>query len=121
MVRRALAMSQAALGPDHPDVAQALAVLAALLYDTGRLTEAEPMIRQALAICGVVSGTGACTGAAEMITSGAGATGGCDVLQPSMNIATGNGSSGNDLRLMAFAPCIGRRRGPALRSLVLQS
>ncbi len=38
------------LGPDHPDVAADLSNLAVLLLTTGRLAEAEPLLRRALAI-----------------------------------------------------------------------
>jgi hypothetical protein len=48
--RRALAISEASLGKDHPIVAAALNNLAALLHATNRLGEAEPLYRRALAI-----------------------------------------------------------------------
>ena len=48
--RRALAIWEAALGPDHPHVATALNNLAFLLQATNRLVEAEPLYRRALAI-----------------------------------------------------------------------
>jgi tetratricopeptide (TPR) repeat protein len=50
LMRRALAISEASLGPDHPGVSIRLNNLALLLQDTNRLTEAEPLIRRALAI-----------------------------------------------------------------------
>jgi tetratricopeptide (TPR) repeat protein len=50
MFRRALAIDEASLGPDHPNVAVGLSNLAALLRATNRLAEAEPMFRRALAI-----------------------------------------------------------------------
>jgi len=50
LMRRALAIDEASLGPDHPDVALDLNNLAQLLKDTNRLTEAEPLMRRALAI-----------------------------------------------------------------------
>jgi len=49
-MRRALSIGEAILGPDHPNVATALNNLAALLQDTNRLAEAEPLMRRALAI-----------------------------------------------------------------------
>jgi tetratricopeptide (TPR) repeat protein len=48
--RRALAISETSLGPDHPEVAIRLSNLAALLFATNRLAEAEPLMRRALAI-----------------------------------------------------------------------
>ncbi len=50
LYRRALAIDEKALGPDHPGVATCLSNLAGLLRNTGRYTEAEPFIRRALAI-----------------------------------------------------------------------
>jgi tetratricopeptide (TPR) repeat protein len=50
LYRRALAIYEAALGPDHSDVASVLNNLAELLDDTNRWKEAEPLIRRALAI-----------------------------------------------------------------------
>jgi tetratricopeptide (TPR) repeat protein len=50
LYRRALAIDEASLGPDHPNVAVKLHNLALLLQDTNRLAEAEPLIRRALAI-----------------------------------------------------------------------
>jgi tetratricopeptide (TPR) repeat protein len=50
LLRRALAISEANYGPDHPDVASGLNSLAALLRDTNRLSDAEPLFRRALAI-----------------------------------------------------------------------
>ncbi len=50
MKRRALAIDEKSLGPNHPTVAIALNNLAALLQDTDRLAEAEPLYRRALAI-----------------------------------------------------------------------
>jgi hypothetical protein len=38
------------LGPDHPSVARGLNNLALLLQDTNRLSDAEPLMRRALAI-----------------------------------------------------------------------
>ena len=48
--RRALAILEGSLGPEHPDVAAALSNLAGGLEDMNRLTEAEPLMRRALAI-----------------------------------------------------------------------
>jgi tetratricopeptide (TPR) repeat protein len=49
-MRRALAIDEKSLGPEHPDVARDLNNLAALLLATNRLGEAEPIMRRALAI-----------------------------------------------------------------------
>src|SRR5215472_620473 len=48
--RRALAIDEANLGNDHPEIATDLNNLAQLLKDTNRLGEAEPLMRRALAI-----------------------------------------------------------------------
>jgi tetratricopeptide (TPR) repeat protein len=48
--RRALAIYERTLGPDHSYVATGLNNLARLLYATNRLAEAEPLLRRALAI-----------------------------------------------------------------------
>ena len=48
--RRALAIRERALGPDHPATAQSLNNLALLYRDQGRLAEAEPLWQRALAI-----------------------------------------------------------------------
>ncbi len=50
LMRRALAIDEASLGPDHPDVARDLNNLAQLLQATNRLDEAEPLMRRTLAI-----------------------------------------------------------------------
>ena len=50
LFRRALAIREAALGPDHPDTATSLNNLAVLLRAQGRYAEAEPLLRRALAI-----------------------------------------------------------------------
>jgi len=50
MYRRALAISEASYGSDHPDVANRLHNLAGVLRDTNRLNEAVPIYRRALAI-----------------------------------------------------------------------
>jgi tetratricopeptide (TPR) repeat protein len=50
LYRRALAIDEKALGPDHPDVARDLNNLAALLEDKGDYAGAEPLLRRALAI-----------------------------------------------------------------------
>ena len=47
---RALAIDEASLGKEHPDVAIDLNNLAALYKDTNRLAEAEPLMVRALAI-----------------------------------------------------------------------
>ena len=48
--RRALSIREAALGPDHPDVATSLTNLAALYQVQGRYADAEPLHRRALVI-----------------------------------------------------------------------
>jgi tetratricopeptide (TPR) repeat protein len=50
LYRRALAIDEASLGPDHTNVANHLNNLASLLQDTNRLGEAEPLYRRALKI-----------------------------------------------------------------------
>jgi tetratricopeptide (TPR) repeat protein len=50
LLRRALAVDERSLGPNHPNVATCLNNLAALLHDTNRLKEAESLYRRALAI-----------------------------------------------------------------------
>jgi tetratricopeptide (TPR) repeat protein len=50
LYRRALAIFEASLGLDHPEVATRLNNLAGLLSATNRLGEAEPLYRRALAI-----------------------------------------------------------------------
>jgi hypothetical protein len=50
LYRRALAIGERSLGPDHPKVATDLNNLASLLRATNRLGEAEPLYRRALAI-----------------------------------------------------------------------
>jgi len=50
LMHRALAISEASFGPDHPTVATRLSNLAALLQATNRLAEAEPLMRRALVI-----------------------------------------------------------------------
>ena len=49
-MRRALAIDEASLDTQHPDVARDLNNLAQLLQATNRLAEAEPLMRRALAI-----------------------------------------------------------------------
>jgi hypothetical protein len=49
-VRRALGIDEASYGKDHPSVAIRLNNLAALLQDTNRLGEAEPLMRRVIAI-----------------------------------------------------------------------
>jgi tetratricopeptide (TPR) repeat protein len=50
LLRRALAIDERSLGPEHPNVAIRLNDLALLLKATSRLGEAEPLMRRALAI-----------------------------------------------------------------------
>jgi Tetratricopeptide repeat len=50
LLRRALAIDEKSLGPDHPNVARDLNNLARLLKDTNHLSEAEALMRRALAI-----------------------------------------------------------------------
>jgi tetratricopeptide (TPR) repeat protein len=50
LYRRALAIDEKVLGPDHPEVANTLNNLAVLLEARGDYTEAEPLYRRALAI-----------------------------------------------------------------------
>ena len=49
-IKRALAISEKALGPEHPDVAISLNNLALLYRAQGRYAEAEPLLKRALAI-----------------------------------------------------------------------
>ena len=48
--KRALAIREKALGPDHADVALSLNNLAALYVAQGRYAEAEPLYKRSLAI-----------------------------------------------------------------------
>ena len=48
--RRALAIQEKALGPEHPDVANTLNSLAGLYDAQGKYTEAEPLLQRSLAI-----------------------------------------------------------------------
>jgi Tetratricopeptide repeat len=50
LAQQALAIREKALGPDHPDVAEALNTLAQLYVRQGRYAEAEPLYKRALAI-----------------------------------------------------------------------
>jgi len=50
LMRRSLAIDEASLGEEHPNVAIRLSNLATLLQDTNRLDEAEPLMRHSLAI-----------------------------------------------------------------------
>jgi tetratricopeptide (TPR) repeat protein len=50
LYRRALAVYEKSLGPEHPNVATGLNNLASLLYNTNRLAEAEPLSRRHLRI-----------------------------------------------------------------------
>ena len=49
-MRRALAISEESLGPEHSGVAIRLNNLALLLRATNRLSEAEPLMRRALSL-----------------------------------------------------------------------
>jgi tetratricopeptide (TPR) repeat protein len=50
LYKRALAIDEKALRPDHPDVAIRLNNLASLYHDQGKYSEAEPLYKRALAI-----------------------------------------------------------------------
>ncbi|HEX9256594.1 MAG TPA: tetratricopeptide repeat protein, partial [Candidatus Angelobacter sp.] len=50
LYRRALAINEKALGPEHPNTASSLNNLALLLKEQGKFSEAEPLYRRALAI-----------------------------------------------------------------------
>ncbi len=50
LAERALAIDEAAYGPDHPTVAIRLSNLALILQDLGQLAEARPLAERALAI-----------------------------------------------------------------------
>lgn len=50
LMRRAIAIKETSLGPQHSSVARDLSKLAELLQDMNRLSEAEPLMRRALAI-----------------------------------------------------------------------
>jgi tetratricopeptide (TPR) repeat protein len=50
LLRRAVAIKERILGPDHPNVAACIGNLAHLLHATNRLDEAEPLMQRALAI-----------------------------------------------------------------------
>jgi len=50
LMRRALAIDEASLGPEHPKVAIRLNNLAMLLKNTNRVAEAEPLLRRAITI-----------------------------------------------------------------------
>jgi hypothetical protein len=56
LLKRSLAILEKALGPNHPDVATALANLAQLYDDQGRPAEAEPLLKRSLAILEKVLG-----------------------------------------------------------------
>jgi hypothetical protein len=55
---RALAITEAAYSPDHPDVATDLNNLAVILQDLGQLAEARPLAERALAITEATYGPG---------------------------------------------------------------
>ena len=50
IAKRSLAISEKALGPDHPDVGISLNNLALLYQAEGRLAEAEPLLKRSLAV-----------------------------------------------------------------------
>jgi tetratricopeptide (TPR) repeat protein len=50
LARRVLAIREKALGPDHPDVADSLTILAMLYESQVRYAEAEPLYKRSLAI-----------------------------------------------------------------------
>jgi tetratricopeptide (TPR) repeat protein len=50
LYKRALAITEKALGPDHPDVATSLENMTALFLRTGREKEAEALEKRAAAI-----------------------------------------------------------------------
>ena len=50
LYKRALAIREKALGPDHPDVAASLNNLAVLYAAQGRYADAEPLYKRSLAI-----------------------------------------------------------------------
>ena len=50
LYKRALAISEKALGPDHPDVATSLNNLAELYHAQGQYAQAEPLYKRSLAI-----------------------------------------------------------------------
>jgi len=50
LMRRALAIDEASLGAEHPNVAIDHNNLAALLQDTNRLTEAEPLMARVVTV-----------------------------------------------------------------------
>ena len=58
LAERALAITEAALGPDHPDVATRLNNLALILRDLGLAGEARPLAERALAITEAAPGPG---------------------------------------------------------------
>lgn len=56
LFKRALAIRENVLGPDHLDTRASLNHLAQFYHDLGRLTESEPLYKRALAICDKVLG-----------------------------------------------------------------
>ena len=56
LYKRALAIREKALGPDHPDVAQSLNNLADLYSAQGRHADAEPLYKRALGSTAVQKG-----------------------------------------------------------------
>ncbi len=55
--KRALAIREKALGPDHPNVATSLNNLALLYHKQGRYVDAEPLYKRALVIFEKASGS----------------------------------------------------------------
>ena len=56
MLKRALAITEKSLGPEHPEVAPIVHNLATLYQDMERYAEAEPLYKRALAILGKALG-----------------------------------------------------------------
>jgi tetratricopeptide (TPR) repeat protein len=50
LYKRALAIWEKALGPDHPELAQSLNNLSVVYQDQGRYAEADTLLKRALAI-----------------------------------------------------------------------
>lgn len=62
LLERALAITEVAYGPDHPDVATRLNNLAGMLRDLGQPEAARPLQERALAIYEAVQSTGSTSG-----------------------------------------------------------
>ena len=56
LYKRALAIREKQLGPEHPDTATSLNNLAGLYHAQGKYEQAEPLYQRALAICGTAVG-----------------------------------------------------------------